>query len=220
MGRKLSGFTLVEILVALMIFAIVGVLAAMSLRAMIRTHHALQKTDTQLLQLQITMYRLRQDIAQIINRPIIDSNDNIEAALVGINENKIIFTRTGVQNPLHISAKSNMQRVSYVLEKNKLLRLTWPVLDQAPDTKPESQVLLNHVQSVQWQFLTDHHQWVSFWPPANESNLQKENTSPLPKAIAMVMHIKNQGVVQGVFPIPARGFVNETATQWLRQRLN
>lgn len=198
MRHKFLAFTLIEILVALMIFAIVGVLAAKSLHAMIRTHHILQKKDQQLLQLQITMNRMRRDMTQIIDRPIVDADGNSEAAFVVSQDNEIVFTRTGVQNSSH------MQRIGYVLDKNKLIRLTWNVLDQPPHLKPEKQVLLNHVQSLQWQFLTDKNQLVSSWPPTHASSL--------PKAIEMVMQIQNRGVIQGIFPIPARGMVNGATT--------
>ncbi len=199
------GFTLIEILIALVIFAIMGVLAAMSLQSMIRTHSMLKKSDASLTQLQIAITLMRRDIIQVIDRPIIDSDGTSEAAFVGTGGNQIVFTRTGLQNPLNISMQSNMQRVGYVLEGDKLIRLTWDVLDQPPRAEPEKQVLLNHVQSLQWQFLTDKNQLVSTWPPAQGSNLKMQNQSSLPKVVEMVMHIENQGVVQGIFPIPARG---------------
>ncbi len=191
-----------------MIFAIMGVLAAMSLQSMIRTHSKLKKSDAALTQLQIAMTLMRRDIIQVIDRPIVDSDGSAEAAFVGSGGNQIVFTRTGLQNPLNNSAQSNMQRVGYALAGDKLIRLTWDVLDQPPRAEPEKQVLLDHVESLQWQFLTDKNQLVSSWPPAQGSNLKMENQSPLPKAVEMVMHIKNEGVIQGIFPIPARGIPN------------
>jgi general secretion pathway protein J len=211
MRNNSRGFTLIEILVALVIFAIMGVLAAMSLQSMIRTHSMLKKADASLTQLQIAMTLLRRDIIQVIDRPIIDSDGAVETAFVGTGGNKIVLTRTGLQNPLNISMQSNMQRVGYELDGDKLIRLTWDVLDQPPRAQPEKQVLLDHVQSLQWQFLTDKNQLVSSWPPAQGSNLKMQNQSALPKAVEMVMHIKNQGVVQGVFPIPARGMKHATS---------
>src|SRR3989338_4904860 len=67
--KKNRGFTLIEIIVALFIFAIVGVLAAMSLNTMIRAHKRLDVADSHLLQLEISMTMMRRDIAQIIDRP-------------------------------------------------------------------------------------------------------------------------------------------------------
>ena len=206
--RQMTGFTLIEILIALVIFSIVGILAAMSLHAMIRTHKKLQKTDASITQLELTMTMMRRDIAQAIDRPIIDSDGSKEAAFVAVGGSDMTLTRMSLQNGLNNHVQGDMQRVGYALQGNQLVRLTWDVLDQPPRAQPEKQVLLRDVQSLQWQFLTDKNQTVSMWPPATGSNLQMQNASSLPKAVLMVMKIKNEGALQGVFPVPARGVAN------------
>ena len=210
MWRHNRGFTLVEILIALMIFAIMGVLAAMSLHSIIRTHEQLKIADKKLLQLQITMTLLRRDISQVIDRKIQDANGSQESAFVASGGDDITFTRTGLIDPFNTSQQSNMQRVGYTLSGDNLVRETWNTLDQAPKATPEAQTLLSGVQSLQWQFLASHGATSSSWPPATGSNMQQENPSDLPVAVLMVMHIKGEGVIQGVFPIPARG-VNATS---------
>lgn len=190
------GFTLIEILIALFIFAIMGVLAAMSLHAIIRTHERLKQSDQQLLQLQVTMALLRRDISEVIDRPIRDDNDDQAPAFVASGNTDIVFTRTGL---------FNMHRIGYVLQKNKFVRLTWDVLDQAPKSKVASQIILNNVKSLEWQFISDKGKKSSVWPPPVGSNMQAENQSSLPKVVLMVMMLKNNDVIQGVFPIPARG---------------
>ena len=212
MKRHNVGFTLIEILVALFIFAIMGVLAAMSLKSMIRAHQHLKKSDQQLLQLQITMTLLRRDLMQAINRPIQNADGVKEAAFMASGGNLLVFTRTGLFNPLNTSRQSDMQRVGYRLEGHQLVRLTWDVLDQPPRAKPESQILMRDVQSLQWQFIADNDSKSLGWPPAVGSVMQQEISSPLPKVVLMIMHVKNEGVLQGVFPIPARGVNAKTET--------
>jgi general secretion pathway protein J len=211
--KKSRGFTLIEILVALLIFAIMGVLAALSLHSIIRSHEQLKKADHELLQLQITMTLLRRDISEVINRPIRNQDDEQEPAFLSQSGTRITFTRTGLMNPFNDSRQSNMQRVGYALEGNNLVRLTWGALDQPPKSVPESQTLLSNVASLQWQFVADNGSTSQSWPPSTGSNMQTEN-SPLPKAVLVVMHIKNEGVLQGVFPIPARGVnaISQTPT--------
>lgn len=199
------GFTLVEILIALMIFAIMGVLAAMSLHSIIRTHEKLKMADQKLLQLQITMTLLRRDISAVVDRKIFDSHGNQDPAFFGSGGSDITFTRIGLINPFNTSRQSNMQRVGYALNGDHLVRLTWDVLDQPPGAEPKSQTLLSGVQSIEWQFIADDGATSASWPPATGSNMQKENQSDLPAAVLMVMHIKHEGVLQGVFPVPARG---------------
>lgn len=202
--KKIRGFTLIEILVALMIFAIMGVLAAMSLHTIIRAHAKLKKSDHALLQLQITMTLLRRDISEVINRKVRNASDDQDAAFSASGGNRIVFTRTGLLNPFNMSQQSNMQRVGYALQGNNLVRLTWDVLDQPPKAQPESQIILSNVESMQWQFIADDGSKSQSWPPSTGTNMQRES-SPLPKVVLLVMHIKHEGVIQGVFPIPARG---------------
>lgn len=209
-----QGFTLIEILIALMIFAIMGVLAAMSLHSIIRVHEQLKKSDRALLQLQITMTLLRRDISEVTDRKIRNAEDDLEPAFLASGGSNIVFTRTGLSNPLNNSRQSNMQRIGYSLEGNKLVRLTWDALDQPPKAMPESQTLLTNVESIEWQFIADNGKKSQSWPPATGTNMQREN-SPLPKVVLLVMHIKNQGVIQGVFPIPARGVYASSQTPTL-----
>ena len=200
-----GGFTLIEILIALVIFAIMGVLAAMSLHSIIRTREQLKKSDHQLLQLQITMTLLRRDMSQAINRNIRDANGNEESAFSASSDGDIVFTRAGLTNPFDMNRQSDMQRVGYKLQGDKLVRLTWDVLDQAPHSQPESQTILSNVQSLQWQFIGDNGTTSLNWPPASKINLSDVYQSPLPKVVLLVVKIKNEGILQGVFPIPARG---------------
>ena len=202
--RNSRGFTLVEILVALFIFAIIGFLAAASLHTVIRLHHELKKTDKQVLQLEFTMTLLRRDTMQAIDRPIRDSDGNPESAFVCDGSNSLIFTRTGLIDPFNSSRLSTMQRIGYVLSGTQLVRLTWDVLDQPPHSRPEKQVLLDGVTSIHWQFRTRNNITSNSWPPVVGTNMQRENTD-LPRAVLLLMHLKNGGVVEGVFPVPSSG---------------
>jgi len=209
--KKNNGFTLIEILIALVIFAIVGVMAAMSLHSMIRTNHALKLADRQLMQLQITMTLLRRDTMQMINRPVMDTDGSQQPAMLAPGDTQIYFTRMGFPNPFQVIQQSDLRRVGYTLQGDQLVRLTWDVLDRPPDAKPEIQVLLDHVQSLQWQFMAGDGHNTSIWPPAFDSVMQRESdNSPLPRSITMVMHIQGIGLIQMVFPVPARGVYANT----------
>lgn len=197
------GFTLLEILIALMIFAIIGVVAAISFHSILRTNKKLNAAEDRLSQLEMTMVLLRRDFSEVINRSIIDADGNRQAALM-TGENGVVFTRTGVINPLQMAQRTNMQRVGYALNNGNLYRLTWLQLNPPPRTVPEKQLLLKHVQSIQWQFLLENGRTASTWP-VNISSQGQPLSLALPKAVLMVMHVKGFGVIQGVFPVPAEG---------------
>lgn len=202
--KKHSGFTLIEILIALFIFAIIGVLAAMSLQSIIRTHRQLKIANRQLSEIQMSMTLLRRDLMQVIDRPIRDADGNQEASFTADGGDQLSFTRTGLINPFNSAPQSDMQRVSYQLQGGNLVRLTWNALDQPPHSKAENQIVLHNVTSVKWQFIAGNGSKSDGWPPAVGSNMQKE-TSDLPKVVLLVMKVKDKGIIQGVYPIVARG---------------
>lgn len=197
---KHSGFTLLEILIALIIFAIIGVVAAMSLHDMLNAHKKIDMQENRLSQLAITMVMMRRDIAEIINRPVFDVLGHRQAAVTTNQlQGGLVFTRTGIVNPLQLSQRSTMQRVGYVLQDNKLYRFTWPRLDMPPRGRPMKKQLLAGVSTLQWQFVSLAGKTANVWPIGA--------ISTLPKAILMVMRVKGFGVIQGVFPVPAQGHV-------------
>lgn len=198
------GFTLIEILVALMIFAVIGVVAAMSLHSVIRARERLKVADQSLLQLEMTMAYMRQDFSQIVDRKIRNRDGQQESAFLS-EGNGVAFTRASLLNPFDNAREANLQRVAYRLEGKKLIRLTWDVLDQAPDSKPESKILLSDVESLSWQFITDNGRTANSWPPPTGSVMQQESHSDVPKAVLIVMHLKDSGTLQGVFLVAAGG---------------
>lgn len=200
-----NGFTLIEILVALFIFAIIGTFAAMSLDSIIVSHAALKKVDQELSGLQMAMVLLRNDTRQIIDRPIQTAEGVREPGLIGSGGDEIEFTRTGVYDPLDTIQQSNMQRVAYTVQNQNFVRLTWDTLDRPPNDTPEVKILIPHVQSISWKFIARNNKVSSSWPPSTGSNMQTESQSDFPKAILMIIHITNKGVVEGTFPVPARG---------------
>ncbi|MCX7125332.1 MAG: type II secretion system minor pseudopilin GspJ [Gammaproteobacteria bacterium] len=207
--KSTSGFTLIEILIALMIFAIMGVLAAMSLHSIINTHEKLKKSDAEIMQLQMAITLMRRDIMQVIDRKIQVSGGTEEPAFM-TSMGGIAFTRAGLFNPLNISQQSNMQRVGYALQGGNLVRLTWDVLDQAPKSTSEAQILLKGVRSIEWQFIDSNGKKSTIWPPSETTTTSIAGQPavpilPLPVVVLMVMHLDNDNVIQGVFPVPSRG---------------
>ncbi len=196
---NIAGFTLIEILVALLIFAILSVITVVGLRSMIRSHHHLDKVDQQLQQVMSAMTVLRRDITQTITRPITSSTGTgLIPAFQSTSTTAFEFTRAGYTNPFMIAPRSTMQRVGYEFKNHKLIRITWPVLDRAPDTQPTQRVLLNHVDNMTINFVDDKGQQQESW--STQTNVQA-----IPRAVILMMHIKGMGELKGIFPIDGRG---------------
>jgi general secretion pathway protein J len=148
--RSFSGFTLIEILIALTILAIVGVLMAMGLRSAVSTQQRLAQKSEQLTKIQTAIMIIERDLSQIINRPIVDASSEIRQAIDLRKTNQEIFfefTRAGVVNPYSLQNRSTLQRVMYHFDGSTLSRVFWKGLDRTKDTPRETQILLTSVKS-------------------------------------------------------------------------
>ena len=94
-----KGFTLLELLVAVAIFALLGVGSYRLLATTIATRDAAQKHDAALMQLQKAMTTLNRDISQAIARPVRNEYGDAVAAVI-LKNNMLDLTRAGWPNPV------------------------------------------------------------------------------------------------------------------------
>jgi general secretion pathway protein J len=192
--NKSGGFTLFEILIALFIFAILAMLAALCLHSVIKTREHLKGVDKTFLALQITNVFWQRDVSQIVDRSILDANDERLPAVLSHGASEVEFTTMNTYTPNFVYRRGNLQRVAYVLKKHNLERLIWPTLDRvANSSSPSAKVIFKGVQSVQIQYLDQTNQWGSFWPEQNSQNAQSDKKPTLPKALKMTLVTQHLG---------------------------
>lgn len=203
MANKQQGFTLIEIMIALLIFAIIATITTAVLSSTINSASVTQRYAKNTEQLNIALSLFSSDITQTIDRPITDKNGMQEVSLKG-NLDNITFTHTGAVNPLSQYKRSTLQRVKYSLRNHQLIRTTWPVLDQVSTTKPSNRVLLDNVESIRFGYFyqQDNRPGVfkTNWP------LVRQSQSNLPKAVRITITLKKQGTISQVFNISATNF--------------
>ena len=137
-----QGFTLLEILIALAIFAVMSMMAYAGLAAVLDARASTVPRAQQLAQLQTTLYLLNEDLSQVINRPIRDQLGSSEPAFsIGRGNEILIFTRT-VPSWSTNSSENNLLRVSYSLEKEALYRRVWTIPDRTQQTEYRRRKLL------------------------------------------------------------------------------
>ena len=160
--RAHRAFTLIEILVALAVFAIIGVLSSRILLGMVDVSSATADHAATLAELQRAVSVVERDVQQLVRRSVRDEHGDPRDAVAVNDEALLELTRRGWQNPLG-APRAELQRVAYVLRDEKLIRLFWPILDRAGDTEPIVQLLLDDVEDL--DFLahddkdSDHRQW-------------------------------------------------------------
>jgi len=142
-----NGFTLLEMLIALGVFAVIGLMSSQILSGIVDLSDTVKERSAQLSELQRAMFIISRDIEQMTRRPVRDEFGDSTAAIT-IGAPLIEFTRRGWQNPLR-SPRSELQRVAYTVSDGDLVRQFWPLLDRGPDTEPIAQVLLQGVADIE-----------------------------------------------------------------------
>lgn len=162
--KKQVGFTLLEVLIAVAIFALVSAATFSMLQQTLTSGEVFDRKVASVNNLKYTYRVLREDISQIVMRPIRDEfGDSLPALLseemdwgIGVE-----FTRTGRRNPLE-KPRSNMQRVRYYFNGKSLVRRTWKNLDRAPGETFTDRIILTNVASWQVHFLLND-EWFEEW---------------------------------------------------------
>jgi len=192
---KLRGFTLVELLVALAIFAILSVLAYGGYNGALQQNEIARDSMARLEALQTTVRLLTQDFEQLAPRPVRDVlGDSLLPALLADQRDQNLFalTRAGWTNPAGLQ-RATLQRVSYVLEDGKLRREYFTVLDATLATEPLKRVLIDRVKSVRVRFLDGQKQWQEQWPPLNAPTATRARARPV--AVEVKLELEDFGEI-------------------------
>ncbi len=190
-----QGFTLLELLVALAIFALIATAIYNSLAMMITTSTRLDEAGKSLREVQNTMRIMGRDLTQVIDRPVRGSyGDELPPLRWPGLDDQLEMTSAGRSNPLRQS-RCSLQRVAFRVKDGQLERLLWPVLDQAQASKPFVQPLLSGVSSLEVSFQSGQEQLFPDWPPANPP----PNKPHLPRAVRVIMEVKGWGRLERIF---------------------
>ncbi len=163
------GFTLLELMVALFIAAIMFAMGYGAINQALTSRESLKEQQAHLLELQTAVRLMEQDFVQLAPRPVRQAvgDEPAQGALVGAppgTQPMVALTRDGWANPAGIQ-RTGLQRVAYLLENGTLRREYWNVLDPTLASTTVKRDLLTHVKSATIRYLDQFHQWQDQWPP-------------------------------------------------------
>lgn len=189
--RVNSGFTLLELLIAMVIFSFMSVLAYSSLANIFTSNKVITQQEQKLKELKRAMMFIERDMRQIVLRPRRSGYDQSSPALVsGFDAEGVIeFTRAGNSNPADL-VRSSLQRVRYDLQEDKLIRLSWNLVDHI-DAEPVTMPLLANVDSFVLRFLDNKNEWQENWSSGKDN----------PSAVELTIEHKSWGKIVRLIPI-------------------
>ena len=204
--HKQFGFTLLELLVAMGIFALMAAMAYGGLNVIMKERQATEEHAARLAQLQTSFLWFGRDIEQIVNRRIRDEYGDYQLAVTSsdIGQYQLEFTRGGWRNPAG-RTRSNLQRVAYRVRDDQLVRAYWNVLDRAQDSKPHETVLLEGVTRIEFRFMTAEGfgqgkpTWVESWP-SNSLGVEPSEVPPL--AVEVTLETEAEGRLTRLYRVP------------------
>lgn len=155
--RLAAGFTLMEVLIALVIVALMSGIAFRGLSAVLDSRERLAAENRKWRDIALLFTRFEQDVTVAVNRQIRDTNNLVIPAFigktdpVGVYDAHLYFSRMGTGD--QIGGMSDIQRVGFRYRNGAIEQLLWPVLDQAPRSKPAVIELMRGVKEFDLRYL-------------------------------------------------------------------
>ena len=202
------GFTLVEVLIAVGIFALIGIVSAALLGRIIEARALTEARADRLASVQTAMQRLERDLLQWQPRGIRDGFGDPQPALLLQPGGELEFTTGGWSNPLALP-RSELQRVAWGFgDEGGLVRRFWSVLDRAQDSEPREQQVLTLIEGFDVTLIdVDGGTWRA-WPPdgvdGGRTPLPGEPVSEAPTlaAVRLSLTVTPFGVLERLIPLP------------------
>ena len=201
MGQR--GFTLLEMLVALTVFALVSAMVYGGQTAVLKMKEGTERQALLLKQLQSAMLMLERDLSQHVPRPVRDEYGDARPALEvsDYGDYRISLSRAGWLNPLG-QPRSTLQRVAYGVADEKLWRYSWNTLDRAQGSEPYKVELLGHVRELSFRFLDGGGEWQESWPPLDGALAGGETPAAVvPLAVELTLELTDVGSFRRVIPL-------------------
>lgn len=196
-----SGFTLIEVLVAMAIFAVLSVLAYGALSQTLISQQVLTSRMERLQAVQRTLRIITRDFVQLAPRPVRDElGDGYDPALSTAFDSgfAVELTRGGWSNPLGLP-RGTQQRAAYRLEEDELIRYHWNVLDHTLSNELIGVTLLEDVNSVAFLFMQENGEWTEQWPPAGREGVAGFRLRP--RAVQVVIDLVDEGEITRIVEV-------------------
>ncbi|MGF1740877.1 type II secretion system minor pseudopilin GspJ [Vibrio profundum] len=202
-----QGFTLLEVLVAIAIFASLSIAAYQVVNQVQRSDEISLEKTTRLQQLQRALVFMDNDFRQIAARHF-RTNGNEPSSeylmyqdyLLDSDNKGVLFSRLGFFNPQQRFPRGEVTKVGYRVKNHELQRIWWRYPDTPAGDKGYVMPLLSKVEAFSLRFY-DGKQWQKEWQQSDQ----------LPKAVEVNLTLQDFGKLRRVYLV-AGGNMDSTSS--------
>lgn len=196
---KPLGYTLIEVMIALIVFAVIAVISSSVLYHVFTLRDRVAKQATQLSELQLVMTLFEHDMVQLVPRSVRSNDMHLFSSYIGTNQ-YIEFTRGGLINPQSFAKRSGLKRIAYLCRSGTLIRRAWDVLDTTDRHRFEDKILLTNLTECSFSYISRYQQVLSEW---RASALEPDQKSQiLPSGVGLTLNPHGWGKMTFMFVIP------------------
>lgn len=188
-GSKLQGFTLLELLVALAIFAIMSLITYRGVSMVIDTRSAVVSETQYWRELTLAFERLENDLSQVAPRPWRDERGALQPPLRSVSSLQVPVALEFIRFDAN---RAPLHGVYECRDQTLQLKL-YPRPDLAAGDEPVPYVLLSNLSQCEFAFMDKSNQWLPVWNDATTR----------PRAIRVRLAVAQRaGSYERVFLIP------------------
>jgi general secretion pathway protein J len=168
-----QGFTLIEVLLALAIVAVIALLGYRALSALSESETRLTAEAARWRTLDLFFARLEGDLRQAMPRParLGEAGAGLGRPADALGNGALEFSRAGPEFTLEPGSAG--QRLAYRFNNGTIEVLYWAGYDRPREAQPTAYPLVSDVARFRLSYLASSGTWVEAWPLTREADLPR-----------------------------------------------